>query len=605
MQSTDTAEDAQLARLALPVSQKVILVIDLVESVRLMAADEAGTVARWHAFVQHAKTEIIPAHNGRLVKSLGDGLMVEFDLARDAVHAALALHRQFDPYNSSVDGVLQLHLRAGINSTHVYTDQLDIYGAGVNLAARLATLAAPGETIASENVRDQLSDGLDAELEDLGARFVKHLDQAVHVYRVARAGAVLPTPWQRGEYAVAMQPTIAVIPFASQSSDPAHHAIGELVADGVIAILARSKELLVISRLSATAFRSRSALVNEIAKCLGADFVLSGSYSVIGTQGGGKLLLTTELADAKSGQAIWFDRFNAELGDLLESESQCTQRIAQASHVAILSHEAQRVRRQPLSSLAAYSLKLSGITLMHRSQVVDFENGLLVLNELAQRHRRIGDTHAWLAKWYVLRVMRGISPTPKDDAQRALECCNTALDADPQHALALAVRGHALSQMFGSGEGAGIDLKNALLADPNEVHGWLYKSVWSSLYGSTSDAVREALTARELSPLDPHSAYFDTILSGAYAFNHEYDNAIRIADRSLKLDYNHAPTLRGKLLAQVEAGYIEDARETLARLLVVTPDLSVAGYQAVVGAENPRRLRVVAALRRLSVPEST
>ena len=181
--ATDNQEPADLLRMALAVSQKVVLVIDVVESVRLMAADEPGTVARWHNFVQTARHLTIPQHKGRLVKSLGDGLMVEFENSRDATNAAQAFHIAINASNAGLPADRQMHLRAGINDTPVYTSQMDIFGAGVNLAARLATLAGPGETVVSASVRDGLTDGLDANIEDLSECYLKHIDEPVHITR--------------------------------------------------------------------------------------------------------------------------------------------------------------------------------------------------------------------------------------------------------------------------------------------------------------------------------------------------------------------------------------------------------------------------------------
>lgn len=202
--------------------------------------------------------------------------MVEFDEPRDAVAAALALHAIAAQINRPLPPDRQMHLRAGINATHVFTDANDIYGAGVNLAARLATLAGPGETVVSATARDGLSDGLDATLEDLGECYLKHIDQPVRAYR-AGAGGAAPVVVAQREYMAPLQPTVAVIPFTSHSRAPEHFAIGELIADGVIGQLSRTVELKVISRLSTTVFRNREADMPQLETHLVANCVLSGS----------------------------------------------------------------------------------------------------------------------------------------------------------------------------------------------------------------------------------------------------------------------------------------------------------------------------------------
>ena len=326
---------------------------------------------------------------------------------------------------------------------------------------------------------------------------------------------------------------------------------------------------------------------------------------ITGNQGGGKLLITAELADALTNQVAWMDRFFGEVGDLLQSESECTHRIARETHLVILNREAEKIRHQPVSTLAAYSLKLSGIGLMHRSQVSDFEKARTVLDELVARHQALADPHAWLAKWHVLRVIRGISPDPGADAGRALDACRRALELVPDHPLALAVKGYALCQMLGDGEAAKQCLERAVALGPNETHVWLYRSVWASLYDSSRSGVEYALQAKSLSPLDPHAYFMETVLASAYAFNGECQHAIDSASNALRLDRMHAPTLRALLLAQVEGGRVQEANTTLRRLSEVMPDLSIAKYKSMGSDQSPGRKRVIAALRALGVPETS
>lgn len=602
MSEPDGQTHAELLQMALPVSQKVVLVIDLVESVRLMAADEAGTVARWRDFALAAQAHFIPAHRGRLVKSLGDGLMVEFEQPREAANAAHALHLAIAKGNAGLATERQFHLRAGINATHVFTDNNDIYGAGVNLAARLATLAGPGETVVSASVRDGLTDGLDASVEDLGDCYLKHIDQPVRAYRVGAAGAA-PVVVARAQYDAPLKPVIAVIPFEARGNEPEYFAVGDLIADGVIAQLIRSADLSVISRLSATRFRGRGANLSEISQGLGVNYVLSGSYWLVGSAGGGKLLVSVELANTAKNQIVWTERFDADVGDLLQSESECAWRIALACHRCLVNHEVERAKAQSSATLTAYSLKLSGIDLMHRSGRDDFERGRVLLGALTERHQRSADAYAWLAKWHVLRVIRGISPSPANDARNALDACKRALDIWPDHVLTLAVQGYALCQMMGEGDLSRDCLDRSLQLAPNEGHAWLYRSAWSSHFGSSQDSVDEALNARRLSPFDPHTYFLETVLASAYAFNREYDNAMLASAKALKLDRNHAPTLRAKLLAQFEAGRLVDAAQTVSELKRLVPGFTISSYQAMGSVNSFIRQRVVAALRSMELPE--
>lgn len=585
---------------ALPLQHKVVLVMDLVESVRLMAANEAAVVQRWHGFVQHARAHVLPARHGRHVKSLGDGLLAEFDSAPEAVQAAHDLHHYFDATNRELPSDQQLYLRAGLNAAPVYIDSLDIYGTGVNLAARVAGLAGPGETIVTTEVRDRLTDGLDASLEDMGACYLKHVPEPVRVWRVGDAGP-RPVLTARHDRPAAAMPAIAVIPFDARSNDPEHLVIGELIADAVISLLGRSSHLRVISRLSATTFRGRGVGTADVGERLGAEFVLSGSYVVLGSQGGGKLLVTAELARAQSGEVIWTDRFNAEVGDLLQSESDCAHHIALSCSNALLNSESEKARTRPVATLSAYSLQLSAINLMHRSQVSDFERGQDLLQALAERHPRAPEAHAWLAKWHVLRVVRGLSPAPREDARKALAAAQKALDQQPDHALALAVDGHVHCQLLGNSDAASRNIDLAISKSPNELHGWLYKSVWSTMYGSPAQAVGEAEQAWRISPVDPHSGYLLTILASAYVSNCQYEEGITTARRALALDRFHAPTLRALVVGYGESGQDEAARKTFQELLKVQPDFSIDRYLAMGSSQTQTRQRLVEVIKRIGL----
>ena len=230
------------ADFALPQSEKVVLMIDIVESVRLMAADESGTVSRWHRFVSNAQNVLLPAHQGRMVKSLGDGLLAEFDDCKQAVEAAFALHSSLKDAQAGLTPAQTMQVRAGVHSTHVWTNSVDIYGAGVNLAARLATLANPGETVVSAPVYEQLVGTMDVLSEDLGECQLRHIDKPVRAYRVgqpAQASTVV---------ALGNRPSLAVLPFTVAGGGPDEEYFGDGLAEDIIASLARSPWLFVVAR---------------------------------------------------------------------------------------------------------------------------------------------------------------------------------------------------------------------------------------------------------------------------------------------------------------------------------------------------------------------
>jgi adenylate cyclase len=578
---------------------KVVLVIDLVESVRLMAANEAAVINQWRGFMHHATTQVLPACHGRLVKSLGDGLLAEFDQPTEAVQAALALHRYFAPLNETLPPPQQLHLRAGINATNLYVDENDVYGQGVNLAARVADLASPGETLVTASVFDNIVIGVDAEVEDRGESYLKHWPEPVRtwlLYPVSRDSAAVRPRVPEGA-AADFRPSIAVIPFETRSHAAEQYVIGELIADGVIAQLSRSQNLRVISRMSTTAFRGRQRTADEIGQCLDASFVLGGSYVTYGD----KVVIMAELSDNRRGEVIWAERLTGSTHDLLETQSDLLDTLCGACAKALLNELVQRTLVLPVPRLDSNALMLGGITLMHRSTPRDLQRSQQLLEAVLQRHKRVATPWAWLAKWHIMQVVQGLSGEPTRDFKRAIDTADRALDLEPSSSLAMAIKGHALCHLGEDVEASRRLLQEATQNNPNDPMAWLYSSVWSVMWGDGEHAVREAENALNLSPLDPLRFYYEMSLGGCYAAVGQWDKAIEASRASLRRNRYQLPTLRSLLIAQFESGLLSQAQETLTELRTLDPGLTVARYLSV-GRESNLRRRIAQVMTSMGVP---
>jgi adenylate cyclase len=577
---------------------KVLLVMDVVESVRLMEENERDVVERWQQLAEHVVTAVLPSRSGRLVKSLGDGLMLEFPSGQDCVGAAFAIQEFSRAANEPFGPGRRMHLRMGAHVAEFVADKRDIYGAGVNLAARLAGLAGPGEIVVSAELRDQLAPSLDADIEDLGDCYLKHVARPVRTYRVTPPGSIPVIQPDRPKLEVL--PTIAVIPFEARSNEPEHFAIGELIADGIIAQLSRTTGLRVISRLSTTRFRGRQSSLEEMDLHLAATYVLSGGY----VASGGKLLVMAELADVRNNQIVWAERLSGETGDLLQAHSELLNRIATVAHKTLLEGEVQRALTQPLPRLDSSSLLLSGISLMHRASQQDFDRSREALDAVIDRHSRAATARAWLAKWHILKIIRGISDSPDTDMRLALDQTRRALDVEPDNALTLAVEGHAYCQLVGDFSAADTRLSRALAVNPNEPMAWLFKSVLSTMWGSAEESVTEVDYAAALSPVDPLRYYFDMLRAAALLTNNDHGQAIAFATQSLRSNRHHSPTLRTLLTAQVEAGHMDAARDSLQRLLAEEPGLTVSSYLKMGSSTSVTRQRCASAMRKLGLREN-
>lgn len=580
---------------------KTVLVIDLVESVRLMAANEAQVVALWRGFVQFATTEVLPARGGRLVKSLGDGLLAEFEHPAQAVRAALQLHRFFDTANATLPAAQQLYLRGGINATQLYVDEVDVYGHGVNLAARVADLAAPGETVVTASVYDAIVVGVDADVQDRGESYLKHWPEPVRTWAVApvneRTPVVrLPVP---AESASEFRPCVAVVPFETRSHAAEQFVIGELIADGVITQLSRSQDLRVISRLSTSAFRGRGAAPSEIGLRLEASYALSGSYVSFGD----KVVITAELSDTRRNEVVWAERLSGDTLDLLQAESELITRLSEATANAVLHHLVQRTLVQPVPQLESNALMLGGITLMHRSTPRDLQRSHELLEAVVDRHKRVATPWAWLAKWHIMQVVQGLAEEPSRAFREAIGVADRALDLEPHSTLAMAIKGHALCHLGEDVDGSRRLLIESTETNPNDPMAWLYRSVWSTLWGLADESVVEAERALSLSPLDPQKYYFEMMLANCYLASHRLQDAITLGKASVLKNRYHAPTIRALLIAQYELGDLAGARESFALLRQVQPDLTIQRYRSA-GNLSPMRQRAIQALSALGLPDS-
>ena len=576
----------------------VVLLVDLVESVRLMREHEGSTVRRWTDFVQIVTAELLPRYRGALVKNLGDGLMMRFEVVRDAVDAAAAMHRTLATHNIGVPEDQHFHLRAGINAATAWSDGTDIYGTAINLAARLATLAGPDETIASASAqeqlaaalaklanpgetisnaaaRDELTHGVDASCEDLGVCFLKHFDKPVRAYRVGPPGPQ-PSLTGRRAYGARMEPTIAVVPFEARNKSSDHFDVGNLVADSVIWRLSKSTNFKVISRLSTSAFRGRASNADEVSAHLGANYVLNGGYVVEA----GQLLVTAELADARNHEVVWSDRLSGEVRDLLKPESELAHRIAQAVHVSVFDAEVEHILTQPLPTLESYSLLLGSIRMMHRSSKDEFLQTRKLLEELINRHSRIAAPRAWLGNWFIFRVTRGWSEDHVREAAEALSATHAALDRDTSNALALATEGFVYCHLLKDLDTAQMRCGQAVAANPSHALGWLYRGTVNAFKGEGAAAVAATRRAMELSPLDPQRYYFESLSATAELSAHQYVNAERLARSSLTLNRMHSSTWRVLTIALVCQGRVDEAREALRGVRQLEPELTAGKYIA-------------------------
>ena len=551
---------------------RTVFFADVVESVRLMQRDELAAARRIRDLLLEAANETIPRHQGHLLQRLGDGLMIAFAHPRHAIECARALHRRAAELAESVAVGDRVLLRIGIHAADILTDDVAFYGNGVNVAARLAALAGPGETVISLAARDQLTAGPGGEFVDLGLCHLKHVDAPLRAYRLGPRNAQPPEI----ESQIVLRPTLAVIPLTLLSGGSPSLAVGEIIADEVIVALSRAPELRIVSRLSTTAFRGRKMQLKEIRARLGATYVLSGAYRVSGDA----LFVTAELADTRNGEIVWAHGFKSTLGGLLAQDDNLVTSIVTSVARALMDTELLRTKSRALPTLDAYTLLLGGIGLMHRSDPRDFGKSRQAFEQLVERYPRYAAPYAYLAEWHVFKVTQGWFTNLEQEAAAALDWINRALDVDTADSLELMVNGLVHTNLLHRHDVAKASYDLALEKNPNEPLARLHRGTLWAFQGRGDEAVEETSRAVDLSPLDPWRYYYDSLRATAALAARDYERAIELAQRSLRSNRTHASTLRVITIASSELGRLDEAHESLAKLRELDPSLTVSGYLA-------------------------
>lgn len=515
-------------------SRRAILFADLVESVRVFGQHEAHTFNRWQRFVALVTDQIAPTHKGRLVRVAGDGLLLDFATATDATLAAFDLHRRLLEFNDPGNVSAAFCLRVGLHLADVVLNQNDLWGAGVNVAQRLGTLAQPGHTVASAAFRAELGDGVQADIEDMGERIVKHLADPLRAFALAPPGQLKTTAQlPRTED---MRPGVAVVPFVAIPADPEHDALGHAMADDIIASLSRHPGLRVLSRNTTAAVRGQALALSRLRELLGATFLLTGQFYVRG----GRVRLAAELCELREGQVLWAGSVGGGVDALFEGQDELVPHLVSQVSQQVLAHELARVRSLPMDSLASYSLLLAAGGLLNSLVLAEFQRCREALEHLCERHPRQGTPDAMLTQWYVFKVLQGWTDNIDEEVARAEHHSTLAMDKDPEQSASWVADGIAKVFARRDFDGAARSLTNALRLDPHCATAWARLSECQSQAGEHQQSMASVNRAIELSPLDPQRFIYECYAARTCYVMADYPNAVQWARASVRRNAMHA-----------------------------------------------------------------
>lgn len=576
---------------------RAVAIVDVVDSVRLITRFGAEFIDRWRATVRHLGEALLPTCGGQLVSHRGDGAVLVFDDVPLALKAVLDLGRWLDDRNTALDPERRISLRTAIHHCEIIVDEIDAFGAGVNVAARLAAHAQPGQVLLSREAAERLHPALDPPIEDLGFVYLKHLDREQRIYRAVRVDSVatpLPPPSDP------LRPTVAVLPFEQPGTEAPR--VGDLLADELICALSALPELRVVSRLSARIAAARGAGAADCAQMLSADYVLSGHCHVLGE----RVVVHAELFDSLRGELVDTWRCADSVHELTADGSPFIASLLERVGRSLLKRQVDMAARCALPHLAGYTLLLASVTLMHRMSKADVARAGEMLVHLCDRWPRLAAPHAWRARWHLFNVIQGFSGDIEADRRGALDASRRALDTDPQSAVALAVAGSVRVGLERDVDG-GLGLYRAAVeANPSDAFAWTLMSAAHAFKGEGALAARTSLQAGRLSPIDPLHFLYDCHAASAALAADESSRALVLAERSLRANSQHTSTLRVLAIAQMLEDRPIDAQLTVSRLRHLSPQYCVDQFlRQSPSAAYPIGRRFAALLAEAGLPQTT
>jgi TolB-like protein/class 3 adenylate cyclase len=546
-----------------------ILAADVAGYSRLMGADEEGTLARLKALRADLVDPAIARHNGRIVKTTGDGLLVEFVSVVDAMRCAIAWQAAMrERAETGIDW------RIGVNLGDIIIDAGDIHGDGVNIAARLEAMAEPGAICISHAVLTQTLGKLDFPVEDLGEQALKNITQPVHVFGVGlrvsgphAAGTAAVQPMSEpAALPLPEKPSIAVLPFANMSGDPEQEYFADGMVEEIITALSRIRWLFVIARNSTFTYKGQSIDVKEVGRELGVRYVLEGSVR----KGGNRVRITAQLIDAFSGTHLWADHFDGSMEDVFELQDKVATSVAGVIEPALQAAEMRRSAARPTPDLTAYDLYLRALQALSAWRKEGFVEALGLLEQATAIDPRYGRALGRAALCHLRLVADGWAEAPETNRHKAIDLARQALQAAPNDPDTLAYAAFVLAQL-GEDIGAMMGLVDRALAlNPSFARGWFVSGALRLWAGQLDLAIEHAETSLRLSPRERVSQPL-IYIGMAYFFKRRFEEA---ASRFLLDSQDHPGRPRPfQYLASCYAhmGRLDEARAIVTRLRAITP----------------------------------
>jgi adenylate cyclase len=563
-----------------------ILAADVAGYSRLMGANEEGTLDQLKSIRKALVDPTIATHRGRIVKTTGDGMLVEFASAVDAVRNAVEIQRGMAEQNTAVPQDQRIEFRIGVHVGDIIFDDNDIFGDGVNIAARLEGIAEPGGVCMSDDAYRQVRGKVEIDCDDMGPQSLKNIAEPMRAWRLRMTGQT-PSAVKSGS-AVSQpralplpdKPSIAVLSFQNMSGDPEQEYFADGIAEDIITALSRFKELFVIARNSSFTYKGRAVDVKQVGRELGVRYVLEGSVRKTAN----RVRITGQLIDAATGIHLWADRFDGGLGDIFDLQDQVTESVVGAIAPTVEKAEIERAKRKPTESLDAYTLYLRGLARLYKfANRQANDEALHLFNSAIELDPDFASAYGRAASCYVYAKASGWISGAANESAAASSLAQRAVELGKDDAIAIATSGWALAYVAGDLEVGAALIDRALVLNSNLAEAW-HCGGWVKIWlGEPEAAIERFARAMRLSPLDLWVIGMRTGTAHAHFFLGRYDEAASWAAMALQDNPDFQAGLRIDAASNAMTGRPARAQKAITRLRQVNPTLRVSNLKEVLG----------------------
>ena len=564
-----------------------VLAADVAGYSHLMGRDEERTLADLKDARQAVIDPTVAAHGGRIVKTTGDGLLVEFASVVDAVRCALEVQSGMLKHNNDVPRHMRIEFRIGVHVGDIIIDDNDIFGDGVNIAARLEGVAKPGGVCISDDAQRQVRGKLEVVFDDIGEQTLKNIVEPMRAWRVRVPEPGIATPEDRVQtgpiLALPDKPSIAVLPFQNMSGDAEQEYFADGIVEDIITALSRFKSLFVIARNSSFTYKGKPVDIKQVGRELGVRYVLEGSVRKVG----GRVRITGQLIEAATGAHLWAEKFDGALDDIFELQDHVTKRLVGAIAPKLQQAEIERSARKPTQNLDACDYYYRGL---NRLQLMTLDSNVEALQDFKRAidlDRSFAAAYGLASECYRLRQSIGWARNDAEQLALGRQFAFRAVEFGQDDAVALACAAQFFGFAVRDAQSADTLVNQALSVNPNLFRAWQARS-WTSIYlGEHERALAEVSHTMRLNPIDPQIHQAETAMGIALLFLHRPAEALEWISKALARRACFPSALRFAAVAYSVLDRTDDAYSMIKRLQSMDPDLRISQLESWVPFQRP------------------